>query len=190
MISSSAFLGSARALACSSLSGCNILGSGRTPITVSGARALPRTRARRTRFCCATKLMPLNFVVKFAGVPTVSMFLVMCAALCSGQTPSGLETGIEGVITISPANPGPIRADAPSSVPLPDATFSVENNNGEVASFTTDSHGHFRVSLPPGHYKVSLKGRKSSIGHFGPFETDVRAGEMTRVDWQCDSGIR
>jgi Carboxypeptidase regulatory-like domain len=118
------------------------------------------------------------------------MFLVMCAALCSGQTPSGSETGIEGVITISPANPGPIRADAPASVPLPNATFSVENDNGELASFTTDGQGRFRVSLPPGHYKVSLKGRKSSIGHFGPFETDVRAGKMTRVDWQCDSGIR
>jgi hypothetical protein len=118
------------------------------------------------------------------------MFLVMCAELCSGQTPSGLETGIEGVITISPANPGPIRADAPAAVPLPNATFSVENNNGEVASFTTDGQGRFRVSLPVGHYKVSLKGRKSSIGHFGPFEADVRAGKMTRVEWQCDSGIR
>jgi hypothetical protein len=110
--------------------------------------------------------------------------------VCSGQTPSGLETGIEGVITISPANPGPIRADAPASVPLPNATFSVENNNGEVASFTTDGQGRFRVLLPVGHYKVSLKGRKSSIGHFGPFEADVRAGKMTTVDWQCDSGIR
>src|SRR6266705_5461690 len=102
-------------------------------------------------------------------------FGVIAMAVCAstGQTPSAGESGIEGVITISPANPGPIRADAPGSVPLANATFAVEKNNGEVTSFITDDQGHFRVSLPPGHYKISLKGRKSGIGHFGPFETDV-----------------
>jgi hypothetical protein len=74
-------------------------------------------------------------------------------------------------------------------VPLANAAFVVENNQGEVASFTTDDKGHFRTSLPPGHYKVSLKGRKS-IGRFGPFEVDVAAGKLTNVHWECDSGIR
>src|SRR6266705_6239819 len=102
-------------------------------------------------------------------------FGVVAMAVCAstGQTPSAGESGIEGVITISPANPGPIRADAHGSVPLANATFAVEKNNVEVTSFITDDQGRFRVSLPPGHYKISLKGRKSGIGHFGPFETDV-----------------
>jgi len=116
------------------------------------------------------------------------VFMDVCA--CTGQTPSGGESGIEGIITISPARPGPIRADEPASVPLPNATFGVENNNGEVASFTTDDQGRFRASLAPGHYKVSLKGRKSSIGRFGPFEVDVVSGKMTNVQWECDSGMR
>ena len=89
-----------------------------------------------------------------------------------------------------PANPGPIRAGAAGSVPLANATFVVENQSGEVASFTTNGQGGFRASLPPGHYKVSLKGRKSSIGRFGPFEVDVVSGKMTNVQWECDSGIR
>ena len=55
-------------------------------------------------------------------------------------------------------------------MPLANATFAVEKNNTEVTSFITDDQGRFRVSLPPGHYKISLKGRKSSIGRFGPFE--------------------
>ena len=114
--------------------------------------------------------------------------MAVCAS--AEQTPSGGESGIEGVITISPANPGPIRADAPGSIPLANAIFAVEKNNGEVTSFTTDGQGRFRVSLRPGHYKISLKGRKSSIGHFGPFEADVAPGEMTNVQWECDSGIR
>ena len=91
---------------------------------------------------------------------------------------------------ISPARPGPVRADEAAWVPLANATWVVENNSGEVASFTTDDQGRFRASVLPGHYKVSLKGRKSSIGRFGPFEVDVASGKMTKVQWECDSGIR
>jgi hypothetical protein len=91
---------------------------------------------------------------------------------------------------ISPTRAGPIRADAPSSAPLANKAFMVENQNGKVASFTTDENGHFRMPLAPGHYKISLKERTSSIGRYGPFEVDVVAGQMTKVQWQCDSGIR
>jgi hypothetical protein len=114
----------------------------------------------------------------------------MAVCVSTGQTPSPGESGIEGVITISPANPGPTRIGAAASAPLARSTFAVEKNNGEVTSFVTDDHGRFRVSLPPGHYKISIKGRKSSIGHIGPFETDVAPGKMTSVQWECDSGIR
>ena len=117
-------------------------------------------------------------------------FLVMHAVFLPGQARSSSESGIEGAITISPIQPGPIRADSPSSKPLANMAFVVENQNGEVASFTTDDQGRFRTSVPPGHYKVSMKGRKSTIGHFGPFEVDVVAGKMTNVQWECDSGIR
>ena len=120
----------------------------------------------------------------------VLAFLIMSALFSPAQTSSGAETGIEGVITISPAQAGPVRDDGPSSKPLVNATFAVENEKGQVASFTTDRQGHFRTSLPPGHYKVSMQGRKSSIGRFGPFEVDVVAGKMTSVQWECDSGIR
>jgi hypothetical protein len=116
--------------------------------------------------------------------------ILMAACVSAGQSPSGTETGIEGVITISPSQPGPIRADSPGSKPLANSTFTVENEKGEVASFTTDDQGRFRTSVPPGHYKVSIKGRKSSIGHYGPFEVDVAPGKMTNVQWECDSGIR
>jgi hypothetical protein len=128
--------------------------------------------------------------VRFRTLVICFGFIVMAVFTSAGQTPSGGESGIEGIITISPSRPGPIRADAPGSVPLANATFAVEKNNGEVTSFITDDQGRFRVSLPPGHYKISLKGRKTTIGRFGPFEADVAPGKMTNVQWECDSGIR
>src|SRR4029453_15220224 len=132
----------------------------------------------------------VNLFVRIQAFSIILGLAFMDVCACTGQTPSGGESGIEGTITISPARPGPIRAGEPASVRLTNAKFVVENNNGEVASFTTDQQGRFRASLPPGHYKVSLKGRKSSIGRFGPFEVDVTSGKMTNVQWEGDSGIR
>ena len=129
--------------------------------------------------------------MRFRKLPIILVLLVMAACFSSGQTQSESGTGIEGVITFGPTQAGPVRADAPSSKPLADTTFVVENNQGaEIASFTTDVQGRFRVSLAPGHYTVSKKGKKGGIGHYGPFDVDVRADQMTRVTWECDTGIR
>ena len=128
--------------------------------------------------------------MRFRRFPITLAFVIMAVFISVGQTTPGAETGFEGVITISPAQPGPTRADAPGSQPLANAAFVVENEKGEVASFTTDDQGHFRTSVPPGHYKVSIKGKRPGIGRFGPFEVDVVPGKMARVQWECDSGIR
>ncbi len=85
---------------------------------------------------------------------------------------------------------GPMRPGIPGSKPLANATFVVENENGAVAAFTTDDQGRFRTSLAPGHYTVSMNGKRRGIGHYGPFDVDVVAGQMTKVQWECDTGIR
>jgi hypothetical protein len=114
---------------------------------------------------------------------------MLTIASCSlGQTQP--QSGIEGTIAISPSHGGPVRADVPSSKPLAGATFTVTNDSGTATEFTTDDQGRFKVSVPSGHYTISLKGRKGGIGHFGPFEAEVTAGQTTKVDWVCDSGMR
>ena len=118
-----------------------------------------------------------------------TLFVVL-ACLSSELTRAEPDTGLEGVVTISPTAPGPMKADAPASAPLPNITFMVESETGTTTSFTTDDSGQFRILLKPGHYQISRKGPKPAIGHFGPFEADVVAGKMTKVEWECDVGTR
>ena len=119
---------------------------------------------------------------------TALMLLLMSVVLSPGQMPSESGTGIEGVITVGPIHPGPAREDIPNSAPLANTTFVVENEKGTVASLTTNNQGRFRVSLAPGHYTISMKERQ--VRQCGPFEVDIVVGKMTKVEWQCDTGMR
>lgn len=116
--------------------------------------------------------------------------LSCCLLLGATLSASEAQTGIEGVITVGPVNGGPARIGIPGSRPLPNATFIAQNEKGTATSFTTDDQGSFRVSLVPGHYTVSLKEKKGGIGRYGPFQVDVVAGQMAKVAWRCDTGMR
>jgi hypothetical protein len=122
-----------------------------------------------------------------AGVFT---FTAMAMCLVLAQTEPASSSGIQGVITISPAYPGPARIGLPNSKPLSNTRFTVQNAAGPLTTFTTDAKGGFHVALPPGHYTVSSANSQPRVGHFGPFEVDVTSGKMTTVAWQCDSGMR
>src|SRR5438105_15603066 len=117
----------------------------------------------------------------------LGLFCLAAPMFASAAEP---ETGIEGVITVSPVHGGPSRIGLPDSRPLANAAFVVENPQGAVSSFTTDDQGRFHLSLEPGHYTVSLKQKRGGIGRYGPFEVDVIAGQMAKVEWRCDTGMR
>jgi hypothetical protein len=91
---------------------------------------------------------------------------------------------------ISPIHPGPISDEVPSSKPLANAIFTVESESRVVTSFTTDEQGQFRILLEPGHYIASMKDKIGATGRCGPFDVDVGEGKMTKVEWQCDTGLR
>jgi len=99
------------------------------------------------------------------------------------------ETGVEGVIMIGPIHGGPSKRGEADSAPLANTEFVVVKENSVAASFKTDDQGRFRISLPPGHYTISKDG-KAAVGGYGPFEIDVTAGQMKKVQWSCDSGMR
>jgi hypothetical protein len=120
------------------------------------------------------------------------MIGAMCSSPCWAQPGVRPDpaTGIEGVISIGPIRGGPSRVGVADSKPLANVAFVVKNEKTTVASFTTDDQGRFKVPLAPGHYVVAMKEGKPRLGHYGPFEVDVVQGTTTKVQWNCDSGIR
>jgi hypothetical protein len=136
------------------------------------------------------EVAPLNSRMRLGKLLTILIFIIVPAVFSSAQTQPESETGIEGVITVGPVRGGPSRPGLPDSKPFANAAFVVENEKGPLKSFTTDDKGRFRVSLAPGHYIVSMKDKKGGIGHYGPFEVEVVAGNITKVQWHCDTGMR
>jgi hypothetical protein len=109
---------------------------------------------------------PQKRAIMLALLFTFSCFL-------SGQTLFESTAGISGVIA--------------SPEPLLNVPFNVVKEKAVVASFTTDEQGRFRVSVAPGHYTVSQP-EKNEIRRCGPWEADVVAGQMTKVEWYCEMG--
>ena len=117
---------------------------------------------------------------------TLTAVLVMVAD--AGATPPA-NSGIEGVISVSPSRPGPARIGVVDKAPAPNLTFVVKQGDSAISSFTTDAEGHFRVSLPPGHYIVLREDAGAAVGRWR-FEADVAANQITKVNWTGDSGMR
>lgn len=120
------------------------------------------------------------------SLTSLTFGLFSCLALAASEA----ETGLEGVISISPIRGGPEMVGVPNSGPFANIDFIVKKGDETVASFKTDEQGRFRLQLAPGHYTVSMKDGKRGIGRHGPFEVDVVAGQMKQVQWTCDSGMR
>lgn len=120
----------------------------------------------------------------------IAFFLVLGLVNVQASPNSEINSGIEGVISKSPSQPGPTRQDVPDSAPFPDAPLVVKREGKMIMTLKTDSQGRFRIPLPPGAYEISVKGQKPGIGSCGPFEVKVVAGETQHVRWECDTGMR
>src|SRR3982074_1291883 len=126
-----------------------------------------------------------------AYLSSIAATLIALACMTAvAETPAPGTSGIEGTIVVSPTRPGPIRKDEELSVaPVSNAQFVVKAGDATVKTFTTDGDGRFQVALPPGHYVIEREGAGTRIGRWR-FEADVVAGQMTKVNWTADSGMR
>jgi hypothetical protein len=134
-----------------------------------------------------------------AGRPTVSgqEFEVRGSQLVRvgggvGVTTQG-ESGIEGQALISPTRPGPIRlGQGPSTQPFKTTlVISTATEGREVARLETGSDGRFRVSLPPGEYKVGPPpGNARRLPRGSEELVKVLPGQFAQVTINFDSGMR
>jgi Prealbumin-like fold domain len=138
--------------------------------------------------------MSLPSMCKSSRLLLIATLLALFSRAGLAQPPSTpkaeSQTGIEGVIVVGPIHGGPSKRGGPDSAPLANIEFVVVKENSTVASFKTDDQGRFRISLPAGHYTISRKEGRAAIGGYGPFEVDVTAGQVKKVQWSCDSGMR
>jgi hypothetical protein len=134
---------------------------------------------------CMSKTYPLSLL---------AVFLALFSRILLAETPSTPKaepgTGLEGVILVGPIQGGPTRQGVPDSRPLANTEFIVVKENSPVASFKTNDQGWFQISLPSGRYTISRKDWKAGIGSYGPFEAEVAAGQIKKVQWNCDTGLR
>ena len=125
-----------------------------------------------------------------ANVSIIGATLIaLCSVTAVAETSPSGASGIEGTVLVSPSRPGPITKDRPNVAPAGHVEFVVKAGDATIKTFTTDGEGRFQVALPPGHYVVMREGPGTRIGRWR-FEADVVAGQMTRVNWIADSGMR
>ena len=129
-----------------------------------------------------------NFVSLFSAF----IILAPCLAVAQTQPSPAPESsaGVKGSISAGPAQGGPSKEGVSDSRPLANITFEVKQGDRVITSFQTDSQGHFRVLLTPGHYTISRKDYTSAVGSYGPFAVEVRPGKMATVQWECNTGLR
>lgn len=128
--------------------------------------------------------------ILFISLTLLGFFPCLGLTQTQSSSPADSSTGIEGTVSIAPVQGGPTRQGGPDSNPLAKTDFEVKQAGRVIRSFQTDDRGEFRVELKPGHYVIARKDWKQAVGFYGPFEVEVTQGEMKKVEWKCDSGLR
>jgi len=171
------FAGAALAGACGT-------GASRTPTATPAATATP--------IGAITAIAGTAIAVTPGGPPPTSTTpgpaASATAAPPTSTPPPGGATGIAGTVMVGPTCP----VERPDS-PCPDRPYETRltfwRGGSQVAEAESAADGRFFVALPPGSYTVV-------VAAAGPLPrcpepvADVAAGQLTRVEVKCDSGIR
>ena len=100
--------------------------------------------------------------------------------------------GVGGVVGAGPTCPVERPGD-PACAPrmVSGAVLVVQDGTGkEIARFTTDASGLFRIALQPGDYTLVPQPVEGLMGGAQPVPFTVAAGAMTWADVSYDTGIR
>ena len=107
-------------------------------------------------------------------------------------SPTGGPVGyLEGHASIGPLQPVE-RIGVPTPTPPPAACTGrgLVITSAEVQRIAFGADCTYRVSLPPGSYRVELDRRGIDTSRDLPRTVTIQAGQTTRLDVSIDTGIR
>jgi hypothetical protein len=101
-------------------------------------------------------------------------------------------TGVAGRVVAGPTCPVEVPDDPTCNArPVTGAVLVVKGAGGtEVARFTTDATGLFRIGLQPGDYTLEPQPVEGLMGTASPMTFSVAQGTETFLDVSYDTGIR
>ena len=122
--------------------------------------------------------------------------LVALMLLVASCVPVPEETGVlEGHVTVGPLVPM-VQEGEPEPTPGPEVYASrqiviyASDGQTEVARVQIDGKGNYRVELPVGTYVVDINHVGIDMAKELPKTVEIKAGEVTRLDVEIDTGIR
>ncbi len=134
---------------------------------------------------------PANALLSLALAAVAMLAFVSCDDITGppdASTPTPIDSGIRGLVQLSPTCPGPTLAD-PCTSPLAKQLVIVDASGKEVTRVTSAVDGTFQVTLPPGEYTVN-PAPNDPLPIAPPQSVSVVAGTYTDVQIDYDSGIR
>lgn len=120
---------------------------------------------------------------------------VLAIALAGCSTPSGAAGTLRGTVTVGPLMPVQ-REGAPTPTVAPQVYTSrgliISNEDGtrEVGRVQFTADGTYRLSLPPGRYRVELQPNGIDRADGLPTVVAIESGQVTPLDVNIDTGIR
>ena len=109
---------------------------------------------------------------------TLRVLAVACGLAACGSPTAPSDTGLAGTVVRGPVQPV-CQVDVPCDAPF-SASFTVQQGSRVVASFRSDSQGHFESRLPPGMYLV-VPGSDAPI-HVAEHTGERRGSRPDRAD--------
>jgi hypothetical protein len=117
----------------------------------------------------------------------VTASAVAAAAAACGGGASATSAGLHGRVLRGPTAPV-CRTGSSCSKPAARATLLFTRSGRAAIRVRTDGHGRYRVTLPPGRYRIGIPRREGVA--IAPASAVVLTGRERRVDFSIDTGIR
>lgn len=114
-----------------------------------------------------------------------------CAVMTTGAlAASGVSSGVQGVVTLSPACGGAQREGADCRAVFANVELRLVAGDGAaVATTRSSASGQYRLAAPAGHYRLQVM-TSAKLPRCPSPDVVVMDGKYAVVDIDCDTGMR